>query len=562
MMASNPRVIGWWLCLMIAACLLWPAAGLADEAGERTISVTVVEVAGGRAFIEPGEDAGLRVGQTVRIGRRKFKVVGVTGSNAVIDLGKSRVSEGDRGKASVTLDQATESALERPPSASTFENQWAPATVPAARQVVEHVPIGVIPGSGGLQLTLIGTGATIAPLEEDGRPVTHMSLGARVQAEPWTEVPFGFDADVAASLWLGRGIDDDLGANSRPYVSARELRLRYGSAVSPWVGLGRLRYAASTVGLLDGVRLMTPSLSGVQVAAFGGFVPDPLDGRPDMTSARFGVEASYHALQSSLRPMVHLVAHGSRFEGALDERRVSTYARVHPGPVSLMAHAELSFFDSDNPWNASTMELSAAGVDASWRHGGFHAGARVDMRTPERSRHLASLLPPGFLCTANPQQPELCIDERDAHVYGMVNAGVQFGRFSLAGGATTIASGAGDIDEVGGFVDARVTGLMSGRGHIEVGAMSSRSPFLGMVAGRVGAGTEVFSDIEVSAYYRPAVLSYTASVESWLEHRVGAELYYALRTELDVMLTLETTAGPDVSAVGVFTTAVWRPRFR
>jgi hypothetical protein len=572
----------------VVAALLWLAApaalhalpqGAPGQAGavqERTIEVRVLELAGGRAYITPGENAGLRVGQDVIIDGRRYRVVAVESDHAVIDVGDRRLREGERGRAQVSVRSATGSPLPPTVPLSEFEGQWTAPVRPAEQQNPQRVPLGAGgAGSGRYRVTLLAGAASVFPLVDEAEPVTHATLGARVHAEPWQETPFWFDADAAVSLWLGEDLEQDqstgtaaLGASSRPLVRVRELALYYGDAAAPLMaGLGRLRYAASTVGLLDGVRLASPSFGNVRVAAFGGVVPDALDGEPTPDHRRFGLETIYHAPRSDWQPFVSVVAHGSQFDGELDERRLSSYVSAFRGPMAMTAYAELSMFDEDNPWGAEQIELTAAGVDASIRAGGpsnTRYGLRLDMRTPERSYWLASLLPPSWLCTAVPQPagtplPEPCDGFRDVRYAAAADVRIDRGRLALAGGATLISVSSGDpVEAVSLFVDARMLELM-GRYRGNLGLYATHAAFLDSVALHASAGGPMLADgVDLSLFYRPALLLYSASVTPILDHRYGVDMVYTPTPRLDVALTLEGMTSADVAGVGAFATAVWR----
>jgi hypothetical protein len=570
--------------LLVALCCSAPLALHArpqapDQAGageQRTVDVRVIEVAGSVAYIQPGEDAGLRVGQDVTIDGRRYRVVAVESEHAVVEVGERRLREGDRGRAQVRVGAAAGSPLEPPVPLSEFEGQWTAAVRPAEQQDPRRVPLGGAGGgSGRFGVTLIAGAAAVQPFIDESERFVHGSLGARVHAEPWQETPFSFDADAALSLWLGEDLEVDrstgtaaIGARSRPLVRVRELALKYGDAASPILaGLGRLRHAASTVGLLDGVRLAAPRLGNVRVAAFGGVVPDALDGLPALDHRRFGVEAVYHAPRSAWQPFVSVVAHGSMFEGELDERRLSSYMSAFRGPMSMTGYAELSLFDADNPWGAAQAELTAAGVDASVRSGNTRFGMRLDMRTPERSYWLASLLPAGWLCTAVPQPagtplPEPCNGFRDTRYAAAADARIDLGRLSLSGGATVISVSSGElIEAVSGFADARVLEIM-GRYRAGLGVYATRAAFLDTVAVQASAGgpmLPMLSDaLDLSVFYRPALLVYNASVQDVLDHRYGIDMLYTPTPRLDLALTVEGMTGTDVSGVGAFATAVWR----
>ena len=159
----------------------------------------------------------------------------------------------------------------------------------------------------------------------------------------------------------------------------RAAQLRYGDAADPRLALGRLRYAASSVGMLDGGRA-SARVGAVEVAAFGGLVPDPLSGKPDTGASRFGGEVVYDAAAAAWQPRLAVTAHGSTWDGELDERRLSVVTSASREALRLDGWAELQAFPSDNPFDAGAVELTGAGATAQWRKRGRHLG--VDVNVP------------------------------------------------------------------------------------------------------------------------------------------------------------------------------------
>ncbi|WP_428263298.1 hypothetical protein [Haliangium sp.] len=538
-----------------------PAPAPADTR-ERTIEVRVIEVAGQYAYIEPGEDAGLRPGQDITIKRKSYRVVTVSRLSAVIALGDGELDLGDAGSARVRVRNPDEPVLPPPAPLSEYEGQWGPGERPAAGQDPKPVPLGGGADSGRYRV-LVRAG--VSGLVSGGVSRVYGTLGAAMHAEPWQEVPFGVDADLAVAMWLGTGADSDRGANSRPPLRVRELTLRYGPRSRPYVGLGRLRYAATTLGLLDGVRLTSPAFNGARVAVFGGVVPDALDAMPDFDHRRFGVEATYHEPNLPWSPFLTVVAHGSLFDGELDERRLSGVATVYQGPLTVHGHAELSFFDEDNPWGVDPAELTAAGVDATVRWGNTRVGARFDMRQPERSLWLASFVPQSWLCTTTPlppqAMPEPCGPGRDVRYSGAVDGQVEFGSLTVAAGGAAIGiSNADGLEELNGYLDARLYEIL-GRYRAGLGVLVAQSSLFDTTAVRVsGGGPMPFLDgLDLSVFYRPALIVYQASVEDYLDHRVGVDVAYMPIPRLDVGVSVEAMFGDDVSGLGAFATALWRP---
>ena len=551
------------ISLFCAVCIVAPASASAKQQTQR-VKVKVVEVAGDLAYLEPGSDAGLASGTTVTIRRRTFKVVTVTAHNAVVRVGKHRLRIGHRGSARVSVSKDGVKRLAEPPSLDTFKGAWSAPSLPASEQTPKLIPIGVVRRGGPTEVRVSADAASWIPFSDTpADPVTRVSIRGQLRTEPFADTPFGFDADFAVARWFG--VDNDLGDGSRPIFEVQELRARYGSYDAPMVGLGRLRYAALTVGLLDGVRVASPSFGGFSVAGFGGLVPDTLDGNISTDLARFGAEVSYLAPEHKWHPGGELVLYGSTFDGSVDERRASGAFRLYPGPVSLSGHAELSLFDSDNPWGASRVELTAAGLDANLRLGPVDLAASFDAQQPERSRWLASLLPASWLCTAaaepaaDPPAEEGCNGSRNLRYYGLARAGLRLRHIAVHAGGTTIHSSDG-VDQLGGFVDLQALRLWKDL-SVSVGGLFADSPVLDTWAVRLAAAMPVIDALDVDIFYRPAVLRYDAAIDDIFDPRAGVGAYYAKGTSLALRLSGETRLSDDVTAVGVFGAATWRMGF-
>jgi hypothetical protein len=569
------------VAVVVLSLLLGAAPGALAQRRKRQrararneVTVQVVEVAGGRAYLEPGAGAGIRAGQAVRFGSSRWRVVAVTEHYTVVELGKRGLREGMRGSVAREVARAEgEKERRAPVPLASFRDVWQAPRIPAEAQDPKHVPLmGVAGGGNQYRVVLIAAAASLIPLEGERTSVTRASIGAALQAEPWQGLPLGLDADVAVSRWLGAGLGDDLGAGSRPTLRVRELQLRYGDRYAPLAGIGRLRAAAATAGVLDGVRVRTPRFRGLSLGAFGGYVPDVTTAEPSTDSARFGVELAYSDPDSDWRPAIEVVAHGSRFAGALDERRLSSHIGVHHQALSLSSHAELSMFDRDNPWGADRVELTAAGVDAAVHLDQIRVGARLDKRQPERSRWLASLLPQSWLCTAAPQPdsavPEPCAGARDTRYLATLDAGYHGRRLSITAGATAVATTtqsetstpiSGPIEEMAAFADLRLIDL-PGESRLHLGTLATRTALLSTLAVRAGLGTTIGDALDVELSYRPAALLYNADIATIFEHRLEAALVYTPYPAFDLAVTADGVLGSDVTILGLFATAVWRPR--
>jgi hypothetical protein len=551
------------LCLLVVVAAAAPTLGA--EAQRRRVPVRVVDVSGGRAYVEPGAVAGISRGDRVLIERRRYEVVGVTASYATIEVPPVGIALGARGFAIVRRDAQSGEAvrLDPPRPISAFRGQWPDLTLPASEQQPEYVPLGVTTAEQRLDLALGVGGAALVPLDGRGEAIGQVVVRAQVHAEPIEGTPLSFDADAAFQAWMAPNLDARAGRPSQPYLRVRELQIAYGQTADFYAALGRLRYAASTVGQLDGLRLQSPSLSGITVGAFGGFVPDPIDGVPSFDASRFGLEAQFRLEDHALRPMVSLVGHGSLYDGAIDERRLTATVDMFPGDSRIGAHAELNLFDSDNVWGADPVELTAAGVDGTLRLGVFRAGARFDMRRPERSRWLATYLPPSWLCArapgavGTPTMNEACTGQFEPRLLGSADVGVELDRFAVTAGGTLIHVGdQGDLDQLGGWVSARTVRLF-GVARADLTVTVQTGQLIESYALSAGVGAELVPGVlDVSIHYRPALTRYRADIDRYFEHMVGGGVLLTPMDELDISLDVDALTSRDIDALLV----LWRPR--
>jgi hypothetical protein len=411
-------------------------------------------------------------------------------------------------------------------------------------------------------------GGGLVPLgSQPGSSLAYGELGARLHAEPF-DAPARFDFDGSLQQWAASDLSTRVGGTTRTVLFVRELLASYGSA-GWYAGLGRMKYAASTLGTLDGARVQAPLGGGFSVGAFGGFLPNPLGGEVSLTAERFGVEGRFARPDLDLRPEAALVAHGSTFGGALDERRLSGMFGVYPGPSRFGGHFEVSAFDANNPWGANPVEVTAAGLDQSVRIGILELGGRADLLQPERSRWLASFLPTSWLCRTVPAAGgastigEPCDGRSTTRGLGSVNAAITAGNVSVAAGATAM----GDVPRsggapriFGGFATARMVRIAR-IVRLEASASYSVGDDLDMYGGTVGPGVTLLDDaLDVSIYYRLAELQYR-SVSTYLQQDgFGGTVVFFPSSTMMFTLQGEGITGDDVKALTVFGTVAWRPR--
>jgi hypothetical protein len=536
--------------LGIAAIVASVAAAAAPAAAD-PVAVKVIDVAGGVAYVAPGRAAGIVPGTRIQLRGIELVVIEVTEQTAAVRLGAERIATGDAGTADVTPGAAAEiRQLPKPRPAEQFTGQWPDAVRPATRQDPKPVALGAGRSPGRAHVTAIGKAFGVAggggrSGDVEGRMIASFDL--------MTDRPLAADLDVA-----GRVFSDGYTRGTRTPVLVRAAQLRYGDASDPRLALGRLRYAASGVGMLDGGRAAA-RLGGVELAAFGGVVPDPLSGRPDTGAARFGGEVAYDAAEAAWQPRIAVAAHGSTWGGELDERRLSIASSAGKDALRLDGWAELQAFPSGNPFGAGAVEVTGAGAAAQWRRRGRYAGVDVDFLRPERSLRLAAALPLEWLCTPAPVAGDVATTCSGAGWWasGTASAGVRAERWGVDG-VGRIASTHGEHSglERSGYVRGE---LRSGRARAEAAVSGGKASFGSWTAGEVGGGFAPGRRADVSVRYRPELLDYVASTGPQLLHSIVADGRYGMSAAVDLALSAIGTTGPDRDALAVLATLVWRP---
>jgi|GEM_PF-1177832 len=532
------------------------------------IQVTVVEVAGRQAYLKPGAAGGVTRGAVVSIDRREYPVAQATDSFAMIVVGDDPIHEHDTGRATRAIDKTeTVTVLTKPAPLARWAHAWPSIAPPASSQAPRFVPLGGAERDRRWDVRMSASTGALLPLGSRGSNLARVELAARVHAQPF-DAPLTFDFDGTLQRWFDRNLSARGGAEARPTVLVRELRASY-VAASFAGSVGRMRYAASTLGTLDGLRVTAPLGAGFSLGAFGGMLPDPLRGTPSSSASRFGFEASYSRPDLPMRPDVALVLHGSRFEGQLDERRVSGAFSIYPGPSRLGAHFELSSFDASNPWHAAGLELTAAGLDTSVRRGVFQLQGRFDVRRPERSRWLASYLPASWFCTTSappagaPASAEACDGSVSTRAYGSIDAGVQLDRASMLVGVTTTGdlTQSGASSTAGAFAAARVLRI-AGVLRIEATGSYSRATYLDMVGASAGPGLTLFGDaLDVSVHYRLTSLQYRSDAAALVQSALGGAMVVIPGSDVLMAAQGELITGADARALVLLGTVSWRPTF-
>jgi len=534
---------------VVAACVV---AGVVRPAAAEVVAVKVVEVAGETAYVDHGRAAGLVRGTKIRFGRVVLTVVETTENTAAVELGGSSLAVGASGSAEVTPGAASAvKTLPPPRPAEAFRGAWPDLVVPAASQAPKQVPLGSGRAPGRAHVAVIGHG--FATADRSGI-AGQGELRAIASFDLMTERPLAADVDVAA-----RGYTAGANGGARVPLFVRTAQVRYGGADAPQLALGRLRYAASSLGMLDGVRAAIRT-SRVEVAAFGGIVPDPVSGKPDTGASRFGAEVGYDDATSAWQPRLALTGYGSTWDGELDERRLAVTASARRAAMFVDGWAEAQMFAADNPWGARAVELTGAGATAQWRRRGLHAGADVTFLRPERSLRLAAALPAEWLCTRAPQAgdvPDEACTGGDSWASASLFAGARSARWSVdAIGSIGRTNGVATHYDSSGYLAGE---LRFGPRRLLAGISGGRASFASWTAAHLGVGVVLSRTLDLAARYRPELLDYAASTGPVLHHGAVLDLHYAISAALDLGVSAAGTLGPDHDAAALLTTLAWRP---
>ena len=516
---------------------------MAGVAHADPVPVTVTEVAGDVAYLDAGRAKGVRKGSKVTIGAHAFVVLEVTETTAAIQL-DAAVAPGDRG----TVEPAPEArAKPRPPEA--FVEQWPPSKRPAEDQRPSEIALGKGRGERATRLAFQAyTAGTISSSGVTGEG----DIRGIASFDVLHDRPLGMDLDVAA-----RAFTDGYNAEERTPLLVRAAQLRYGDVADPSLMVGRLAYATTSVGMLDGGRAAFHG-GDFELAAFGGIEPDADSGHPDSRASRFGVEAIYDGATAPWQPRVAVVAHGSTWNDKLDERRLSAAGSAHAGSTYVDGWLEVEQFPAGNPWNAPSVQVTGAGASADWRTNGAHLGVDATFLRPERSLRLDALLPPTWACTRAAQPGnavESCLDIDEWSAVS-ISGGINRPRW-----AVDVLASAGQTQGQSTYAD----GTLYARGEWKLGvprvfaALSGGSTsFATWEAIEAGAGIAL-PRFDASLSYRPERLDYTTT-GALLQHSLVADLHVAPSRALDVVLSLVGTTGDDRDVLAAIATLAWRLR--
>lgn len=560
--------------LLVRGVLLvcvWGLSGVAWAKRGRTrrVQVRVVDLVADAAFVRPGADAGILPGQMLRFGKRRYKVTHVSADFARVATPRGQLRLQARGFVRVPRRSKDKAPGRKLAPVKSYAGLWPPSEPPAkTADPPAYVPLGRRDGTAALRLRLTQHSAAVLPLE-GGDAVLRGALRARLDyasrsGRPWF-------AQVDASL-LGWRTPTATGSAARPFYRLRSLHAGYGRRHGTHVALGRLPFVTAQLGALDGVSGRYALTDRWSLQAFAGAPPRVRDHAPSFEAARSGATLRYVDLDSAWRPEWELGGHVSVFEGQLDEQRLYTRASLYPAFGHLSGEAELSFFDADNPWQASRVTLSAAALDAGWRYGVLFAGARVDLRRLEQSYWLDAALPRNFLCGTRPEdeatasEAERCGAADSLRYWTSAEFGLEFDaiRVSTRAGVLHFEDDPGNASlssdtQLRWVHPLGVAGI--DRLYVDGGGFWTRADLLRTYGARLALGAWWLSQRgDLALHYQPQVARYGAERVRWLEHRTGASFHVAVLPTLRLGAQAEVVTGRDVDAIYLMSHATWAPR--
>jgi hypothetical protein len=183
------------------------------------------------------------------------------------------------------------------------------------------------------------------------------------------------------------------------------------------------------------------------------------------------------------------------------------------------------------------------------------------MRRPERSRWLATFLPPGWFCTQQPSAKtgdDVCRGN-DARFLTQADLGLYRPNLALNTGVSVSRSRYVDSEQLAGFVNASFLRVVQAL-HLDAGVFAQTGSLIRSAALSVGAGSLLANDnLDVSLNYRPALTRYHADTSAFVEHTLGASVLWLLGTSLSLNFTADAIAGRDLSVLLLQSTLQWRP---
>jgi hypothetical protein len=527
--------------------------------------VRVIDLGGDVAYLDLGARDGLRLSQAVAVGERRFFVAALNERHAAIALEGQLLALGSEGTVIVLRDPAPlESQLRAERTLAAYRGQWPKPVLPSDKKPATPVPLGpfasIAPGPSRADVDLSARTTSVVPLSRNDDVVGMSELRARLRAEPFEAVPLAVLADAS---WLGAWARSSATAQ-RPSARVRELELRYGAERGVLLRAGRMLSPAPMLGELDGARARTAYFGPLAAGAFGGLVPDPIDGRLDDSSKRFGVDLALDAPEASTRPYASLVAHGTTFEDQIDERKLDLLLGLRPGDVQIHAGGELSLYDEDSELADDTVELTLAHLDTVYQGDRIVFGVRGSTYVPERSERLRALLDISRSCTT---------------VAGSFGCADFLPRRYAAGGDFSIALGSAlwldtdatfatesseALEHVSGRVGVRWLDPMRPGGALLASSVSltgsgTHDIYYEHVAMRLTLDARFAPAFDLTLAYEPGLASYASERRTLFLHDTQLDFAWAITRALQWVWSSQAELGDEVNALYLGTLFRVRP---
>jgi hypothetical protein len=517
--------------------------------------VRVVDVSGDVAYLEPGARDGLRTTQSVVFEKERFFIVAVNDDHVAIALEGRALALGDEGRITVPRDAPPTLGQRRAlRSAAAYRGQWPKPALPAQEKPAKPVPLGAFAAIAAkpsrTDVDLSARTTTLVPLSTGDRVAGQSELRGRLRAQPINDVPFAVLADAS---WLAPWARAYAPA-PHPYARVRELELRYGEGRGMLMRAGRMPSPAPMLGELDGARARTAYFGPLAAGAFGGLLPDPVDGRLDDASARFGVDLALDAPEARTRPYASVVVHGTTFEGRIDERKLDVLLGLRPGDVQIHAGGELSLYDDDSELATEPLELSLAHLDTTWHGERVVIGVRGSTYVAERSERLRSLLGVSRVCTTDPGSFECAGVPPRRYAAGAQLSFALGDALWLDTDATYATESSQALDHISGRAGLRwpdplpPSGTLLASG-IALAGSGTHDVYYDHVGLRLTLDARFAPAFDLTLAYGPGLASYASAPRTLVLHEAQLDLAWVIARAWQWVWSSQAQLGDDINAL-------------
>ncbi len=306
---------------------------LASTVNAAPPTAKVTSVRRGLVYVPLGREHGVRSDDVLRVPTRKatLRIVVLGARQLSATASGGRVRRGDRVVAPRAPSKADELPVRRLPRPATVDadaarHAWAePWQFPRVRFSggAAALPENELQVAGDLSLSWSG----LFDSEDRDLDLHRLRIRSRLAVD-------GFGSgywrhDVTASGDFGPRLSERGGAQSRPYVRIRLAELGLNGPMSASLG----RVPAGGFGRLDGARIGSALGAGLELEAFGGMVPDLLDGLPSTDSGLGGLRLGWRGKGDGWIASAGLYLAASSYRGAFDRAELILDTGLWIGPV-------------------------------------------------------------------------------------------------------------------------------------------------------------------------------------------------------------------------------------